>query len=215
MFSHSNIWQKESDMCTLNFPQVWVHNAAAAALFPTCFAVADYSDSDFSKKMFGEIEGVSFEKKNKRRKCRLAWPCLAWERWPWALPSRWVSTEQRLCERWKCRNLVFCLKTKCHVSVSRKVMLKVNSVIVQKIRPSLLSTEKIFPIFWGAILFSNWSNWVSSINAWRNFCCLKMTYFFLLAYFDWGLLMSVQQAFYPSEAEGKGATPSQVMMLYR
>ena len=36
---------------------------------------------------------------------------------------------------------------------------------------------------------------------------------FTLAYFDWGLLMSVQQAFYPSEAEGKGATPSQVLTV--
>ena len=30
------------------------------------------------------------------------------------------------------------------------------------------------------------------------------------AYFVWGLLISLQPPFYPSEAESKGATPSQV-----
>ncbi len=32
----------------------------------------------------------------------------------------------------------------------------------------------------------------------------------MAAYVDWGLLLSLQPAFYPTEAESKGATPSQV-----
>ena len=32
-----------------------------------------------------------------------------------------------------------------------------------------------------------------------------------LAYISWGLLISLQPAFYPTEAEAVGATPSQVL----
>ncbi len=35
-------------------------------------------------------------------------------------------------------------------------------------------------------------------------------YIYFLAYIVWGLLLSLQPPFYPSEAEKKGATPSQV-----
>ncbi len=34
-----------------------------------------------------------------------------------------------------------------------------------------------------------------------------------LAYFGWGLILAVMPPFYPSEAEKKGATPSQVVLL--
>ncbi len=40
--------------------------------------------------------------------------------------------------------------------------------------------------------------------------CSKPVYFFSSAYIVWGLLLSLQPPFYPSEAERKGATPSQV-----
>ncbi len=35
-----------------------------------------------------------------------------------------------------------------------------------------------------------------------------------LAYFGWGLILAVMPPFYPSEAEKKGATPSQVEKAY-
>lgn len=39
-------------------------------------------------------------------------------------------------------------------------------------------------------------------------------HFFLKAYIGWGLLLGLQPSFYPSEAEKKGATPSQYGFVF-